>query len=83
MGKRSIKENKNIYQTSREDLALTREKASQLMQFMSADRIEKIENAKELLTQTDNTIQVISQKCGFHTSQYFSSSFRRKKIFEN
>ncbi len=48
MGKRSIKENKNIYQTSREDLSLTREKASELMQYISADRIEKIENAKSL-----------------------------------
>ncbi len=48
MGKRSIKENKNIYQTSREALSLTREKASELMVYMSADRIEKIENEKSL-----------------------------------
>ena len=48
MGKRSTKENKNIYQISREELALTREKASELMQYMSADRIEKIENEKSL-----------------------------------
>ena len=45
MGKRSTKENKNIYQTSRESLALTREKASEQMLYISADRIEKIENA--------------------------------------
>ena len=44
MGKRSTKENKNIYQTSRESLALTREKASEQMLYISADRIEKIEN---------------------------------------
>lgn len=48
MGKRSIKENKNIYQTSRECLSLTREKASELMQYISADRIEKIESEKSL-----------------------------------
>lgn len=48
MGKRSIKENKNIYQQSRENLELTREKASDLMVFMSADRIEKIESEKSL-----------------------------------
>ena len=42
MGKKSTKENKNIYQTSREDAGLTREKASELMDFVSADRIEKI-----------------------------------------
>ncbi|MCR5830219.1 MAG: XRE family transcriptional regulator [Lachnospiraceae bacterium] len=48
MGKRSIRENKNIYQTSREAMELTREKASELMVFLSADRIEKIESEKSL-----------------------------------
>lgn len=48
MGKKSIKENKNIYQTSREALELTREKASELMEYISADRIEKIESEKSL-----------------------------------
>ena len=33
MGKRSVRENKNIYQTSREEAGLTREKASELMEF--------------------------------------------------
>ncbi|MBO7357105.1 MAG: helix-turn-helix transcriptional regulator [Lachnospiraceae bacterium] len=46
MGKRSVKENKNIYQLSRENLGLTREKASQLMEFVSPERIEKIESEK-------------------------------------
>ena len=46
MGKRSIKENKNIYQICREEAGLTREKASELMEFVSADRIEKIESEK-------------------------------------
>ncbi len=46
MGKRSIKENKNIYQTSRENLNYTREKAAEQLQFISADRIEKIESEK-------------------------------------
>ncbi|MCR5432415.1 MAG: XRE family transcriptional regulator [Lachnospiraceae bacterium] len=48
MGKRSIRENKNIYQISRENMELTREKASDLMVFLSADRIEKIESEKSL-----------------------------------
>ena len=42
MGKKSIKENKNIYQKSREALDLTREKAADLLEFKSDDRIEKI-----------------------------------------
>ena len=48
MGRKSIKENKNIYQEAREDLNLTREAAAELLDFVSADRIEKIENAKSL-----------------------------------
>ena len=46
MGKRSTKENKNFYQVCREETGLTREKASELMEFVSADRIEKIESEK-------------------------------------
>ncbi len=48
MGKKSIKENKNIYQLSRERLEYTREKASEQMTYVSADRIEKIESEKSL-----------------------------------
>lgn len=48
MGKKSVKENKNIYQLSREAQGLTREKAADLMEFISADRIEKIESEKSL-----------------------------------
>lgn len=48
MGKRSIKENKNIYQISRENAGLTRDKAEELMEFVSAERIEKIESEKSL-----------------------------------
>ena len=48
MGRKSTKENKNIYQTSREGLGLTREGASNLLLTISPDRIEKIENEKSL-----------------------------------
>ena len=48
MGRKSTKENKNIYQTSREDIGLTREAAAELLEFISSDRIEKIENEKSL-----------------------------------
>lgn len=49
MGRKSIKENKNIYQEIREELDLTRQDASDLLQFISTDRIEKIENDKSLI----------------------------------
>lgn len=48
MGKKSVKENKNIYQLCREEQELTREAAAELMQYISDDRIEKIENEKSL-----------------------------------
>ncbi|MEE1008370.1 MAG: XRE family transcriptional regulator [Agathobacter sp.] len=48
MGKRSTKENKNIYQVYRENLGLTRDKASELLETISADRIEKIESEKSI-----------------------------------
>ena len=48
MGRKSTKENKNIYQTSREEASLTREAASEVLKFISADRIEKIESEKSL-----------------------------------
>ena len=45
MGKRSVKENKNIYQQSRENAGLSREAAEELT-FVSADRIERIESGR-------------------------------------
>lgn len=44
MGKRSTKENKNIYFQSRESAGLTRAQASERMAYVSESRIEKIEN---------------------------------------
>lgn len=46
MGRKSTKDNKNIYQTSREAKELTREAAAEQLEFISADRIEKIENER-------------------------------------
>ena len=46
MGRKSTKENKNIYQISRENLGLSRDAAAEVLGFVSADRIEKIENER-------------------------------------
>lgn len=46
MGRKSIRENKNIYQISREAARLTLEQASEKLQFLSADKIGKIESGK-------------------------------------
>ena len=48
MGKKSIRENKNVYQLARESCEYTRQKASELMVYISDDRIEKIENERSL-----------------------------------
>ena len=48
MGRKSTKENKNIYQLSRENADLTRDAAAEALGFISADRIEKIENEKTM-----------------------------------
>lgn len=48
MARVSTKENKNVYQITREDLRLTRETASDLLQSISPERIEKIENERTL-----------------------------------
>ena len=48
MARRSTRENKNIYQRTREGLGLTREEASELLVTVSAERIEKIESERSM-----------------------------------
>lgn len=48
MGRASTKENKNIYFTTREELDLTREEAGELLEAITPERIEKIENERSL-----------------------------------
>ena len=47
MGRISVKKDKSVYQLYREKSGLTREKASEMMDGMTASRIEKIENGQE------------------------------------
>ena len=48
MARKSTKENKNLYQQTREGLDLTREEASELLETMSPERIEKIESERSM-----------------------------------
>ena len=48
MARVSTKEKKNIYHTTRESLQLTREAASELLESIAPERIEKIENERSL-----------------------------------
>lgn len=48
MARVSTKENKNLYHRTRESLQLTREAASELLESITPERIEKIENEQSL-----------------------------------
>lgn len=53
MGKKSTKSDKTVYQIFREEANLTREKASELMDGVTASRIEKIEYEQQQPTPYD------------------------------
>lgn len=73
MGRSSIKKDKSIYQITREECGFTREKASELIGFMSPDRIEKIENDK-VNTQPEDVLALAKcykapSLCNYYCSQ--------------
>lgn len=47
MGRKSTRENKNEYQLRREELGLSREKACELLEFISDDTLSRIESEKQ------------------------------------
>ena len=49
-GRKMAKEHDNIYFLTRKNLGLTREKAVELFDTISVDRLERIENAKIVLS---------------------------------
>ncbi len=53
MGKKSIKENKNIYFEARENAGLTRAQASELIGTISESRLEKLETYKTAVLPED------------------------------
>ena len=53
MGRKSTKENKNIYQQLREFQNLTREKAAEKLEIITEDRLERIEAERSLPTPED------------------------------
>ena len=46
MARVSVKENKTVYQVKREELGLSREKAADLLRWITPERIERIESGK-------------------------------------
>ncbi len=76
MGKRSTKENKNIYFQSREEAGLTRAQASELMKYVSESRIEKIENEKVLIHPEDVVAMADAYKKPILCNYYCSNECR-------
>ena len=73
MGRKSNKENKSVYQKMREKLGLTREKASELIGFISPAKLEKIENGK-VSVQPEDVIAMADcykapELCNYYCSQ--------------
>ena len=70
MGRRSVKENKNAYQLSREAAGLSREAAEEELEFVSSDRIERIEKGRS----APHPDEVLAMERGYHDptlSNYF------------
>lgn len=73
MGKVSTKENKNIYHSTREELGLSREAASELLGTIPPERIERIENEKILPHPED----ILAMSKGYkapHLCNYYCSN---------
>ena len=73
MGRRSTKENKSIYQMTRESLGLTREKAAEIIPGFSPERIEKMENDRMQIRPEDVKLIAEAYKapglCNYYCSQ--------------
>ena len=73
MGKKSVKEDKNIYQLAREAAELTRAAASELMDYVSESRIEKIESERTIPQPEDILAMSKAYKkpglCNYYCSQ--------------
>ncbi len=73
MGRKSTRENKSIYQLTREERGLTREKAGELIPGFSPERIEKIENGRIQVRPEDVKLMAEGYKepglCNYYCSQ--------------
>ncbi|MBR2132367.1 MAG: XRE family transcriptional regulator [Oscillospiraceae bacterium] len=73
MARTSMRENKNLYQTTREEMGLSRERASEVLEMLSPERIEKIESEKclphpdEVLIMADR--YKVPTLCNFYCSR--------------
>lgn len=73
MARASIKENKTVYQIRREELGLSREKASEILGSIPPERIERIENGK-FTAYPDEVIVMAEKYHAPHLCNYYCSN---------
>lgn len=73
MARASVKENKNIYHTTRESLGLTREKAGELLESLPPERIEKIENER-IIPHPEDILTMAKGYKAPHLCNYYCSN---------
>lgn len=92
MARSSTKENKNPYQLTRERLGLSREKAGELLDGLTGERIEKIENERTVPHPEDILIMARGYKepglCNYYCSrqcpigEYYVPEIKSKALSE-
>ena len=73
MARASVKENKTIYQIKREELGLSREKAAELLQYITPERIERIESRKTNANPDEVVLMAEKYRCP-HLCNYFCAN---------
>lgn len=73
MARASVKENKTIYQLKREELGLSREKAAELLRYITPERIERIESRKT--NANPDEVVLMAEKYNYpHLCNYFCAN---------
>ena len=73
MARASVKANKNIYHTTRENLDLTREKASEILEGLPPERVEKIENER-IIPHPEDILAMAKGYKAPHLCNYYCSN---------
>ena len=73
MARASVKENKTIYQLKREELGLSREKAAELLRFITPERIERIESRKSGANPDEVILMAEKYQCP-HLCNYYCAN---------
>ena len=73
MARVSVKENKTIYQVKREELGLSREKAGELLRWITPERIERIESGKSNAHPDEVVLMAEKYQCP-HLCNYYCAN---------